>query len=229
MEHKNKQNLDVARERVVSIASKYHIPLDIKEPADHHASAQFIHRTGLPDIIIGKEGLACDIIVIAHNINDVKILYDKNIIAALFDTGRPVLLIPPMNGEAKYEWRDEVVSIAWDGGMESARAIFNAMPILERAEKIYLLTALGHGKEKNLDLHNPIMEYLHAHGLEANHILIDCNGHNSAETALNKARELKSDLMVMGAYGHSRFREIIMGGFTNHMLEKADIPLLLSH
>ena len=60
-------------------------------------------------------------------------------------------------------------------------------------------------------------------------VLDFCQNHHTAETILTKAKELESDLLVMGAYGHSRFRELILGGFTLYMLENTDIPLLLVH
>ncbi len=61
------------------------------------------------------------------------------------------------------------------------------------------------------------------------YITLDCEKVSTAETILIKAKELKSNLLVMGAYGHSRFRELILGGFTLHMPENTDMPLLLAH
>ena len=203
--------------------------LDPKEPVGHHTSAHFLHSTGYSDTVIGKEGLACDIIVAEHDLNDNNVLYDKNIVASLFNTGRPVLLLPPATGPMPQEWMDDVISIAWDGSMEAARAIFNSMPLLERAENIYLLTAARNRKSGHIELQHSMMEYLHAHGLTPHHIIVDCDDTSPAAIILDKANALKSNLLVMGAYGHSRFREIIMGGFTKYMLENANIPLLLSH
>ncbi len=224
IDEENRIRMDKAKELVRLLADRHLVPLDIKEYVNHHASAHFIHHSGDPDIIIGKEGIASDIIVLGSSIKD------GNIMAALFNTGRPVLLLPQIDGIAPHELQDKVISISWDSSMEAARAIFNAMPILKKAEKIHLLTACKSGKiDENLNAYNPIIKYLFEHGLKPDHIIIDPENHTVAETILNKAKELKSNLLVMGAYSHSRFREIILGSFTRDMLEKSDIPLLLSH
>ena len=92
-----------------------------------------------------------------------------------------------------------------------------------------MLTAEGHGETYDLVAEGALMEYLRLHGIHAQGIVVAAGTRTPAEALLARAKELKADLMVMGAYGHSRFREMLLGGVTNHMLEKADIPLLMSH
>ncbi len=229
IEQENEVRLKKALSQIKLLTEKYNIPLDKKEFFDHHASAQFINKTGYPDTIIASEGIASDLIVIGHYAKTKDIIYTDNLISAIYNTGRPVLFLPIQHKIAENTWSDEVVSIAWDGTLESARAIYNAMPLLERAEKLYILTAHKTGKMEDSNLHNPIMEYLNAHGLKPDHIILDSGKLSFAETIFNKAKDLDSNLLIMGAYGHNRFREIILGGFTKYMLEKSDIPLLLSH
>lgn len=227
IERENKARLEKAKHYIISLTTKHNITLDTNELIGHHASAQFINKTGYPEEIIGREGLASDIIVLGCNTKNHDAVYNDNMIAAIFNTGRPVLFLPSTHNSPS--WNDEVVSIAWDGSIESARAIYNVMPILKRAKRLYLLTACDNDMGENIISQSSMMEYLLIHGLKPNYIMLNCSNHSSAETILTKAKELQSNLLVMGAYGHSRFREIILGGFTKHMLEKSDIPLLLSH
>jgi len=74
-----------------------------------------------------------------------------------------------------------------------------------------------------------IMGYLRAHDIHAQGIAVATGQRSVPESLLARAKDLKADLLVMGAYGHSQFREMVLGGVTEHMLQKADIPLLLSH
>lgn len=217
-----------ARQYISSFSNKHHVPLDGHNVMWRHAFAQFISRKGDAHNILGLEGVASDIVVIGRN-NNAAINNDDIIIAALFSTGRPVLILPPSNLGRQIEWEDKIISVAWDGSLESARAIYNAMPMLERTEKIYILTAGNHANTNTIQSQNSIIEYLHAHNLHPNHVMLSCKHNQEGKIVLNKAKELGSNLLVMGAYGHSRFREIITGGFTRYMLDKSDIPILLSH
>ena len=224
----NKKRMDKARQHFTSLCKNHNIPLDQEKNPQHHAYAQFLHKIGSAATIITKEGRASDMLIIGRGIEP-DILYDGVLIAALFNTGRPVLLLPSEHKNPAKQWNDKTISIAWDGKLESARAIFNALPFLKRAETINILTANDHNKNDNINFNKTITNYLSAHDIHPNFITISREKRSSGETILTKTKELGSDVLVMGAYGHSRLREIIMGGFTKYMLEKADIPLLLSH
>ncbi len=225
IEKENAQRLNKAKQYVVSFAAKHHISLDAPESPAHHTSARFVHGVGMIDSTIAREGRLCDVIVAGK--------YDGKshdvITPALFDTGRPVLIMPPAkNGMG--EWQDKTVALAWNGSLQSARALYNAIPLLARTEKLYLLTVEGHGHTHDLAAEAALMEYLRAHGINAQAILVGGGNYRTdGEALLMRAKDLKADLLVMGAYGHSMFREMVLGGVTEHMLQKADIPLLMSH
>jgi nucleotide-binding universal stress UspA family protein len=226
IEKENKQRLDKAKEYVASFAAKHHIPLDAPHPPAHHASARFIHHVGMIDSTIGQEGRLSDLIVIGREHNPAHDL----ITPALFNTGRPVLLLPVAQDGLSKEWQDKTVAFAWNGSLQAARAIYNAIPLLGRTEKLYLLTAEGHGHKHDLAAEAAVMEYLRAHGINTQAILVGGgNYHADGEALLMRAKDLRADLLVMGAYGHSMFREMVLGGVTEHMITKSDIPLLLSH
>jgi nucleotide-binding universal stress UspA family protein len=227
VDQENKIRLKEAKKQVASLIKKHNI--DTKKMVGSSASAKFINKTGYPNAIISSEGRASDIIVLGNDVKTTDNMRRYYVMAAVFNTGRPVLFLPLANNPKQNNWKDKVVSIAWDGSLESARAIYGALPILERAKSLNILTANEKKKESNTEAQNAMNEYFMAHGLKPHYITLDCKGSSVTKAISSKAKELKTDLLVMGSYGHSRFRELILGGFTLDMLENTDMPLLLAH
>lgn len=147
----------------------------------------------------------------------------------LFDAGRPVLLAPP-------EWREGPIGrnivVAWNGKREAARALADATPFLERADKITVLT-IGAGKDKGdsaLQAGDDAVAHLARKGIHAERRnLADDLGFGEGAALLAEASALKADLVVMGGYGRSRLGEFIFGGVTQHVIESARVPLFMSH
>lgn len=223
----NAQRLNKAKQYVVSFAAKHHIPLDTLDLPAHHASTQFVHLIGTLDTIIAQQGRLSDLIIIGGR--EETRAHDA-ITPSLFNTGRPVLVIPPAHDRLSKEWQDKTVAFAWNGSLQSARAIYHAIPLLARTEKLYILTVEGYGHKHDLAAEAALMEYLRAHGINTQVILVGSGNYRTdGEALLMRAKDLKADLLIMGAYGHSMFREMVLGGVTEHMLQEADIPLLLSH
>lgn len=229
IEKRNTERHVKAKQYVTSFAAKHHIPLDTREALAHHASARFLHLTGTVEQAIAMEGRLSDLIIVSRAEDAASTHDDTAITAALFNTGRPVLMMPKAEGDLPMQWQDKTIALAWDGSLEAARAMWGAMPLLERAEKLHVLTARSHGDTLDLTAEVKLMDYLKAHGLQTEIIAIDRGRQSAGEVVLDKAKELKADLLVMGAYGHSMFREMILGGFTEHMLKRAGLPIILSH
>lgn len=222
IEKENKERLEKAKQHVATTAAQYRVPLDAPEAPLHHASATFMHLIGMQDNMIAREGRISDLIVIGK--------YDAAsydaLTPALFDTGRPVLVMP---SGADGQWQDKIVALAWDGSLQAARALYNALPLVRSAEKFYVLTAQEHGKILNLEAESGVMTYLRTHGIKSQAIGVAIGQCPLPDSILLRAKDLKADLLVMGAYGHSQFREMILGGVTEFMLKHVEIPLLLSH
>jgi nucleotide-binding universal stress UspA family protein len=146
----------------------------------------------------------------------------------IFEAGRPVVVMQPKpNGDAAV--RLDTVVVAWDGSRPAARAVGDAMPILGRAKAVHILTVL-HEKEGAISgLGTELVRHLRAHDIEAKVDEIDAQG-SSIGTVLEKyVTSLPADLLVMGAYGHSRIREFLLGGATQSVLNAPPVPVLLSH
>lgn len=142
--------------------------------------------------------------------------------AALVGAARPLLLVP--QGGTEHIGRR--IAVAWNGSVESSRALAGAMPLLKQADELHVLTAAGARIE--VEQATALAGYLGWHGLNAQqHALYPESSAGAA--LLAKAKELGADLLVMGGYGHSRLRELIFGGVTRHVLHHYDLPVLITH
>ena len=145
----------------------------------------------------------------------------------LFGSGRPMLVLPRRVRTS--ELALDTVVIAWDGSRSASRAVGDSLPVLERAREVRILTVLN---EKELSSESPAAElsnYLERRGIVATPDCIDAAGRWIGGILGSYLSSRQSDLLVMGAYGHSRLREFILGGATRSMLLKPPLPVLLSH
>lgn len=154
--------------------------------------------------------------------------------------GRPVL-VTPYAGEAKFA--KPHVMVAWNASREATRAVNDALPILQAAREVTVVVisqkqeAEGHGEQPGAD----IALHLARHGVKAtaHHIVApraSSAGYRFAlpkvdvgDEVLSRASDLGADMIVMGAYGHSRLRELVLGGVTHHIFRHMTVPVLVSH
>lgn len=144
----------------------------------------------------------------------------------LFSTGRPCLLYPDTRTEA---FSMDTVAIAWDMSRSAARAVGDALPLLKGAKSVQVLVGRG---EKAIESSRPaasLVNYLSAHGISAAVDEFDVSGQKIGDALLGRAARHRADMLVMGAFGHSRLREFVLGGATRHILDASSIPLLMSH
>jgi nucleotide-binding universal stress UspA family protein len=141
---------------------------------------------------------------------------------ALFNTGRPVLLIPP---SAKMGLGDPIL-VAWNGSAQASRAVAAALPLMHESPVVDVLTAPESGV--NASASHALVEYLKWQGIKANAVepLRDRAAEKSI-FAVAKAR--RAGLVVMGAYSHSKARETVFGGVTREVLTRAELPVLMAH
>lgn len=144
----------------------------------------------------------------------------------LFKSGRPLLIVPerPLR---KRSW-DKIV-IGWSAKPEAVRAITGAMPFLRSAKQIVVATVDAKRADDALAPGQDLAAYLHHHSLAAEVHNIDGLGRSEAGALLDDAIAADADLLVLGAYGHSRAREFLFGGVTREMLAGSTVPLLMAH
>ena len=146
----------------------------------------------------------------------------------VLSAGKPVLVCPE---DSARETIGEFVSIAWDGSREAARAVSDAMGILCKASKVCVVAVRSDSADEALGAlpGSDLSHYLARHGVQAEAQSIHAEGTPVGDALLEWAKGQGSDLLVMGAYGHSRFREVLLGGVTRRVLGHASIPVLMSH
>lgn len=147
--------------------------------------------------------------------------------AALFGSGRPVMLAPP--GWKKVPVGRNVL-VAWKPTREAARALGDADEFLLKAQRVSVVTveakpSRGYGEQPGAD----ITAHLAYRGAKAELFNLDSAGRSETRTILDQALSVGADLIVMGGYGHSRLREFIFGGVTREILNSAELPVLMSH
>jgi len=145
----------------------------------------------------------------------------------IFGSGRPTLVLPETPRTRPFELGTVVV--AWDFSRAAARAVSDAIPILERAKKVRIVTVTN---EKKLDTKHSAEELaknLARHGIDVVLDKVDAKGRGIGEVLEAYAASHQVDVLVMGAYGHSKWREFILGGATKSLLSKPPLPILFSH
>lgn len=141
--------------------------------------------------------------------------------------GRPAIVVPYIGAKAV----GRRVMIAWDAGREAARAVNDSLPLLKQADEVVVLSVNpkpgidGHGEQPGAD----IALHLARHGIKVEAQQTRSDEISIGETILSRLADAGSDLLVMGAYGHSRFRELVLGGVTRTLLEEMTVPVLMSH
>ena len=145
----------------------------------------------------------------------------------IFGSGRPTLVLPETPRTSPFELGTVVV--AWDFSRAAARAVSDAIPLLERAKKVRIVTVTN---EKSFDTKQSAEELaknLARHGVDVVLDQVDANGRRIGAVLEAYTLAHRADVLVMGAYGHSKWREFILGGATKSLLSKPPLPILLSH
>src|SRR5262245_34550037 len=143
------------------------------------------------------------------------------------ESGRPVLVVPYVG---RYAQTGRNVVIAWKAGREAARAVFDALPFLLAAETVHILEIKEHGDERRaLAPDTSIAAALARHGRGPGGHTPGRGDFRIGDEIVSRLVDLGGDLLVMGAYGHSRMREIVFGGATRHIARHMTVPTLFSH
>lgn len=146
--------------------------------------------------------------------------------ALIFESGRPVVLLPP-EGLAGHRFDDVV--IAWDGSRTAARALAEAIPLCERASSVTVVTVTNDKELAGTADAEDVVRHLARHGIRAMALETELDGKNAGDALNGYCRRIGADLLVMGAYGHARFREFVLGGATRTVLADPALPVLLAH
>lgn len=150
--------------------------------------------------------------------------------ALVFAAARPVLLLPnDEEGSAKHTFDPHKIALAWDGSRTATRAAFDALPLLRRAREVTLIQITDDKDLSRSGTAADLSALLAGHGVKATTLEVLGRGRPTAAALKDAFEQSGAGLLVMGAYGHSRAREFILGGATRGVLQACAFPLLLSH
>lgn len=141
----------------------------------------------------------------------------------VYRSGRPVLMVPRTSAEVP----GRHILVAWNGRAEGARAVGAGLPLLWGAEKVTLLQ-VGDSDPDRPTLEN-LSDYLHDHGVSSDIVLLQKSEASIGSQILDATRDIGADMIMIGAYSHSRWREMILGGVTRHLVTHSDLPIFMSH
>lgn len=177
---------------------------------------------------VGLRGRYADLTVVGPDMMSGGEHKSEVIEGALFSSGKPVLLVP---AGKKVTLTPSRVMVAWDTGLEAARAVREALDMLVAADAVDLVmvdpeegAAFGQGDEPGADA----ATFLARHGVKVNVVRLPLSGRTASEVLCRHAVDMAAELIVMGGYGHARLRQLIFGGVTRSMLSQAPVPVLMA-
>ncbi|MDX8525966.1 universal stress protein [Mesorhizobium sp. MSK_1335] len=179
------------------------------------------------DEIIGRRARYADLTVIGAEMLASRSLKEKVIAGGLFSSGRPILLVPK---GARVTLKPKRVLVAWDASLEASRAVRESLGILSAANEVRIVMIdpiedeRHHGAEPGAD----VATYLSRHGVKVAVDRLPSSNHFVADVLRQHAIDTGAELIVMGAYGHSRLRERIFGGVTKSLIEEPGLPILMA-
>lgn len=185
-------------------------------------------EAGRADENIGRRARYADLTVVGPDLLAGETLRDKAIEGALFSSGKPLLLAPE---GTKPTLSPKRIVVAWDSRLEASRAVREALDLLTAAGEVRLTLIApvpgedDHGEEPGADA----AAFLARHGVKVTVDRLPQESRSIADMLQRHAVDVAADMIVMGAYGHSRLRERIFGGVTRSMLEDATLPLFMAH
>lgn len=180
------------------------------------------------DDVIGERARYADVTLIKTNMSNEGYLRDKAIYGALFHSLKPVLLSPASRIQS---FDAKKIMIAWDSGLLATRAVGHAVVQMKNADEVHIVmvdpvaTEVANGREPGADL----AQYLARHGIKIEVERLTSGGQPIAKILQQHAIDMNADLIVMGAFGHSRLRQLVFGGTTSAMLENLTVPTLMAH
>jgi nucleotide-binding universal stress UspA family protein len=226
MDSMEKEGLEAAtraRKAFEAWCARNDIGLYTKARQSDRVTGDWREEVGTPDQVIARVGGLSDLVV-EVGLHDQRLTFEQSTIeSSLFGSGRPVLVAPKTVPRAL----TETALIAWNGSREANRAVGAALELLALCSKVLVFCA-PEGQGPHPDPAE-LVQYLGWHGIAVQRIIGTGTGKSIGAELLDLASLERASLLVMGAYTHTRLREMVLGGLTRHVLHHATIPVLLAH
>lgn len=198
-----------------------------KKASSANLSYEYRSQEGQPVEILLTNAKYCDLVILGKRDPEGPLDMGDYPDSVILSVGRPVLVVPNVG---KVRSLGERVMVGWDNSAQATRAVHDALPLMKKAEVVDVIainpSSTGeHGEEPCAD----ISRHLARHGVNVQAQSMNVSDIGVADLLLSRAADKGIDLFVMGAYGHARWRELVLGGVTAHMLENMTMPVLMAH
>ena len=190
-------------------------------PNAANSTASFAAVMGREPDIVAHQARLADLIVVPHPASDKEVSSSDALHAVLFDSAKPVLIAPRIAPSTI----GHRICLGWNGTAESASAMLAALPWLEHAQSTRILWSEDY--QRRGPPARDLERYLAVHNITVDQAAFSAINNVVGAGLLAAADEFACDLLVMGAYSHSRLRQLILGGVTRYVLEHATIPLMM--
>lgn len=199
------------------------VPLNGGGDPQDHPTAGWVEEDVPGRDLVGNRGRLFDLIIVGRPVRNSATPTMSLLEAALFETGRPILIAPPKppSGLGKN------IVVSWNGSYETPRCISLSMPILREADKVTVLQ-VEEGMVPGPTAADATI-HLRRNGINAEALNVEAGRRTAGEAVLEEAERLNADLLIKGAYTRSRIRQMIFGGITSHILDAAEMPVLMCH
>jgi nucleotide-binding universal stress UspA family protein len=224
LEREEQQRRERAHANFTAFMNEQGIPIGSADPAAAGPSASWLDNANMQaSEVVGSYGRIFDLICVGRPRRDDAALSLAFVEAALFESGRPILLAPPtaptsLGGTAV---------IAWNGSTETVRTLALAMPMLRKSERVIVLTVKGGSVSGPSG--DEIARNLRFNGIATEAVEVESGSMSVGEAILAFSKEKNADLLVKGAYTQSRLKQMIFGGATQHILTAAELPVIMAH
>ena len=224
LEREEQQRRERARMLFTQFMNEKAVQIGPVDPASKGVTASWYENTTMQaSEVVGSYGRVFDVVCVGRPRKDDAALSLAFVEAALFESGRPVLLAPPEPPATI----GSVVVIAWNASTETARTLALGMPLVGEVKKAIVLTIRG--GSINGPPGEDAARNLRCHGIDAAAVEVDAGGLSVGEAILAHCKEVGADLLIKGAYTQSRLKQMIFGGATQHILTSAELPVIMAH
>ena len=207
---------------------------------DHGLSAEYRPEyrdvSGHASVLVSQQARVADLAVVGHDLSSAEDMPDDYSFAEriLFASGRPLLLVPPRAADIRAADRPITlgrrIALAWNGSRPAARALADAIALIERAEHVTVLTAEANPPDPRVTSSiDAVVEHLRLHAAAVETRTLRVPHRDVADALQSEALAVGADLLVAGAYGHARIWEKMLGGVTRDLLRDLRLPMLMSH
>jgi nucleotide-binding universal stress UspA family protein len=217
----NRDRANSLRDLVTRLLAQHGLAVTDGHADANSPTASFAVVTGQESEIIGQEARLADLVIVPHAASDSEVSSSDALHAVLFESAKPVLIAPAAAPSAI----GRRICIGWNGTAQSASAVLAALPWLERADAVRILWSEDY--QRRGPLAPELQNYLSMHDITTDRAAFAPVQNAVGAGLLAAANDFGCDLLVMGAYSHSRLRQLFLGGVTRHVLERATIPVMM--